>query len=185
MARCNFFSKEAPCGVISMKAFELEAVAKSKWPLNEAMIMATNFPSFSNETGFCEWFFSWWLVSDFGGMRWKVASETFCFQKNPEWGVYKYVLVWIILIFHISEQKSRRSIQYDSENFAEEFISPLVFFLPPQLEWKISPNVSTCRPVENGWKSPAASWPWQGGQAASARVTGVDAGHGWVPGIWP
>lgn len=37
---------------------------------------------------------------------------------------------------------------------------------------------TTFRPVENGWSPAAASSLGPGGQAASARVTGVDAGHG-------
>ena len=151
MARCNFFSKEAPCGVISMKAFELEAVAKSKWPLNEAMIMATNFPSFSNER-FCEWFFPGGWCQIFGGWDEKWPRKLFVSRKTQSeeyTSVFLFESSWYFI--YISE-KNPAGV-YSMILKISLYISYLrwCFFSP--LSWSggrslLTHDVST---RENGW----------------------------------
>lgn len=117
---------------------------------NEAMTMATNFPSFSNETGFCEWFFSWWLVSDFWGTRWRVVSFTFCFWKNPR--VRSIQVCFCLNHLDISYLWTKIPQEYTAWfwRFRWTFHISVGVFSPPSVGVEDLSQQTTCQPTR--WK---------------------------------
>lgn len=113
----------------------------------------------------------------FLGDEMKSGLGNFLFPEKPKVRSIQCVFVWIILIFHISEKSPAGVYSMILKISLKNSYLRWCFFSP--LSW--SGRSLPTHDVSTRWKrvrNPSSFEPWQGGQAASARVTGVDAGHG-------